>query len=132
VEGLGLQSWAADAAEWRGSFGYEQGHYEMSQACSGRMLFPAARGTARMTWSSPPASASAFGACNFERNPRTRPALRRSARGQGLSLDLVEDGRYEGCRSLVVDSTPALEHPNPVLARWEIGRDARGQHQAPV
>jgi hypothetical protein len=29
-----------------GSFGYEQGHYEVSQACGERVLFPAVRGTA--------------------------------------------------------------------------------------
>jgi hypothetical protein len=32
--------------ETAGSFGYEQGHYEVSQACGERMLFPAVRGTA--------------------------------------------------------------------------------------
>ena len=30
---------------WPACFGYEQGHYEVSQACGERVLFPAVRGT---------------------------------------------------------------------------------------
>jgi hypothetical protein len=30
----------------RGQLGFEQGHYEVSQACGERVLFPAVRGTA--------------------------------------------------------------------------------------
>ena len=45
VEGLEA-SWTADAAGWPAAFGYEQGHYEVSQACGERVLFPAVRGSA--------------------------------------------------------------------------------------
>jgi Fe-S oxidoreductase len=54
-----------------GSFGYEQGHYEVSQACGERVLFQAVRGTAADDLSSPPASAAPTRSPDFCDNRRS-------------------------------------------------------------
>jgi Fe-S oxidoreductase len=46
VEGLEFSILDSGCCGMAGSFGYEQGHYEVSQACGERVLFPAVRGTA--------------------------------------------------------------------------------------
>jgi Fe-S oxidoreductase len=46
VEGLDFTILDSGYCGMVGSFGYEQGHYEISQACGERVLFPAVRGTA--------------------------------------------------------------------------------------
>jgi Fe-S oxidoreductase len=46
VEGLEFRILDSGCCGMAGSFGYEQGHYEVSQACGERVLFPAVRGTA--------------------------------------------------------------------------------------
>ena len=45
VERLELSILDSGYCGMAGSFGYEQGHYEVSQACGERALFPAVRGT---------------------------------------------------------------------------------------
>jgi Fe-S oxidoreductase len=45
VEGLEFSILDSGCCGMAGSFGYEQGHYEVSQACGERVLFPAVRGT---------------------------------------------------------------------------------------
>jgi FAD/FMN-containing dehydrogenase/Fe-S oxidoreductase len=46
VEGLEFSILDSGCCGMAGSFGYEQGHYEVSQACGERVLFPAVRGAA--------------------------------------------------------------------------------------
>jgi FAD/FMN-containing dehydrogenase/Fe-S oxidoreductase len=46
VEGLEFSILDSGCCGMAGSFGYEQGHYEVSQACGERVLFPAVRDTA--------------------------------------------------------------------------------------
>jgi Fe-S oxidoreductase len=46
VEGLEFTILDSGCCGMAGSFGYEQGHYEVSQACGERVLFPAVRGSA--------------------------------------------------------------------------------------
>jgi Fe-S oxidoreductase len=46
VEGLAFSILDSGCCGMAGSFGYEQGHYEVSQACGEPVLFPAVRGTA--------------------------------------------------------------------------------------
>jgi hypothetical protein len=46
VEGLDFTILDSGCCGMAGSFGYEQGHYEVSQACGERALFPAVLGTA--------------------------------------------------------------------------------------
>ncbi|HEX6911721.1 MAG TPA: (Fe-S)-binding protein [Longimicrobium sp.] len=46
VEGLEFSILDSGCCGMAGSFGYEQGHYEVSQACGERVRFPAVRGTA--------------------------------------------------------------------------------------
>jgi Fe-S oxidoreductase len=43
VEGLEFQVLDSGCCGMAGSFGYEEGHYEVSQACGERVLFPAVR-----------------------------------------------------------------------------------------
>jgi Fe-S oxidoreductase len=43
VEGLDFTVLDSGCCGMAGSFGYEQGHYEVSQACGERVLFPAVR-----------------------------------------------------------------------------------------
>ena len=45
VEGLDFTILDSGCCGMAGSFGYEQGQYEVSQACGERVLFPAGRGT---------------------------------------------------------------------------------------
>ena len=42
--GSALTGWGS--CGMAGSFGYEEGHYEVSKACGERVLFPAVRGSA--------------------------------------------------------------------------------------
>jgi Fe-S oxidoreductase len=46
VEGLEFTVLDSGCCGMAGSFGYERGHYEVSQACGERVLFPAVRETA--------------------------------------------------------------------------------------
>ena len=46
VEGLEFSILDSGCCGMAGSFGYAQGHYEVSQACGERVLFPAIRRTA--------------------------------------------------------------------------------------
>jgi Fe-S oxidoreductase len=46
VEGLEFSILGSGCCEMAGSYGYEQGHYEVSPPCGERVLFPAVRGTA--------------------------------------------------------------------------------------
>jgi Fe-S oxidoreductase len=43
VEGLEFRVLDSGCCGMAGSFGYEQGHYEVSKACGERVLFPAVR-----------------------------------------------------------------------------------------
>ena len=47
VEGLDFTMLDSGCCGMAGSFGYEQGHYEVSQACGERVLFPVVHGAAR-------------------------------------------------------------------------------------
>ena len=46
VEGLEFEILDSGCCGMAGSFGYEEGHYDVSRACGERVLFPAVRGSA--------------------------------------------------------------------------------------
>ncbi|MFL5382111.1 MAG: hypothetical protein ACJ8GN_06320 [Longimicrobiaceae bacterium] len=118
VEGLEFRGCWIGVRGMAGSFGYEQGHYEVSQACGERVLFPAVRERRPRISSSPPASPAAtrsptsaraaarftspscwrWPAPDFAGHHKPLP-LRELARLEPLSCDKGKNGHRDNARN---------------------------------